>query len=328
MRAMILEKPGVALQLQEMPDPVPGPGQVLVKISACGVCRTDLHVVDGDLSEPKLPIIPGHEIVGTVRALGADVDNFKLGQRVGIPWLGSTCGCCSYCMSGAENLCDEPGFTGYQIDGGFADLTLADARFCFPVSEDYSDAELAPLLCAGLIGYRSLSMVGNNSARIGIYGFGAAAHIVTQVARYQDREVYAFTTPGDRVAQEFALEMGSIWAGGSDQEPPVELDAAIIFAPVGPLIPTALRAVRKGGVVVCGGIHMSDIPGFPYNILWGERILRSVANLTRQDAKDFLLLAPKVPVRTRIEKFALEDANLALEALRSGNLSGAAVLIP
>ena len=328
MRAMVLEKPGAALQLQEMPDPVPGPGQVLVKISACGVCRTDLHVVDGDLSEPKLPIIPGHEIVGTVRALGADVDNFKLGQRVGIPWLGSTCGCCSYCMSGAENLCDEPGFTGYQIDGGFADLTLADARFCFPVSEGYSDAELAPLLCAGLIGYRSLSMVGNNSARIGIYGFGAAAHIVTQVARYQDREVYAFTTPGDRVAQEFALEMGSIWAGGSDQEPPVELDAAIIFAPVGPLIPTALRAVRKGGVVVCGGIHMSDIPGFPYNILWGERILRSVANLTRQDAKDFLQLAPKVPVRTRIEKFALEDANLALEALRSGNLSGAAVLIP
>ena len=328
MRAMVLEKPGVALQLQEMPDPVPGPGQVLVKISACGVCRTDLHVVDGDLSEPKLPIIPGHEIVGTVSALGADVDNFKLGQRVGIPWLGRTCGCCSYCMSGAENLCDEPGFTGYQIDGGFADLTLADARFCFPVSDDYSDAELAPLLCAGLIGYRSLSMAGNNSARIGIYGFGAAAHIVTQVALYQDREVYAFTTPGDRVAQEFALEMGSIWAGGSDQEPPVELDAAIIFAPVGPLIPTALRAVRKGGVVVCGGIHMSDIPGFPYNILWGERILRSVANLTRQDAKDFLQLAPKVPVRTRIEKFALEDANLALEALRSGNLSGAAVLIP
>ena len=328
MRAMILEKPGVPLQLLEMPDPVPGPGQVLVKISACGVCRTDLHVVDGDLTEPKLPIIPGHEIVGTVSALGADVDNFKLGERVGIPWLGRTCGCCSYCMSGAENLCDEPGFTGYQIDGGFADLTLADARFCFPVSGDYSDAELAPLLCAGLIGYRSLSMAGNNSARIGIYGFGAAAHIVTQVARYQGREVYAFTTPGDRVAQEFALEMGSIWAGGSDQEPPVELDAAIIFAPVGPLIPTALRAVRKGGVVVCGGIHMSDIPGFPYNILWGERILRSVANLTRQDAKDFLQLAPKVPVRTRIEKFALEDANLALEALRSGNLSGAAVLIP
>ena len=328
MRAMILEKPGVPLQLLEMPDPVPGPGQVLVKISACGVCRTDLHVVDGDLTEPKLPIIPGHEIVGTVSALGTDVDNFKLGERVGIPWLGRTCGCCSYCMSGAENLCDEPGFTGYQIDGGFADLTLADARFCFPVSGDYSDAELAPLLCAGLIGYRSLSMAGNNSARIGIYGFGAAAHIVTQVARYQGREVYAFTTPGDRVAQEFALEMGSIWAGGSDQEPPVELDAAIIFAPVGPLIPTALRAVRKGGVVVCGGIHMSDIPSFPYNILWGERILRSVANLTRQDAKDFLQLAPKVPVRTRIEKFALEDANLALEALRSGNLSGAAVLIP
>jgi len=328
MRAMILEKPGAPLQLLEKPDPIPGPGEVQVKISACGVCRTDLHVVDGELTEPKLPIIPGHEIVGTVSGLGEGVDNFKLGERVGIPWLGRTCGCCLYCKSGAENLCDDPGFTGYQIDGGFADVTVADARFCFPISGDYSDAELAPWLCAGLIGYRSLSMAGNNSGRIGIYGFGAAAHIVTQVARHQDREVYAFTSPGDRVAQEFALDMGAVWAGDSDRVAPDELDAAIIFAPVGPLIPTALRAVRKGGIVVCGGIHMSDIPGFPYNILWGERVLRSVANLTRQDAINFLQLAPKIPIRTRIEEFALEDANLALEALRTGNLTGAAVLIP
>jgi propanol-preferring alcohol dehydrogenase len=328
MRAMVLEKPGVPLQLLEKPDPIPGPGEVQVKISACGVCRTDLHVVDGDLTEPKLPIVPGHEIVGTISALGEGVDHFKLGERVGIPWLGRTCGCCFYCESGAENLCDEPGFTGYQIDGGFADVTVADARFCFPITANFSDAELAPWLCAGLIGYRSLSMAGSNSGRIGIYGFGAAAHIVTQVARYQNREIYAFTSPGDRAAQEFALEMGAVWAGDSDHSAPVELDAAIIFAPVGPLVPTALRAVRKGGIVVCGGIHMSDIPSFPYNILWGERVLRSVANLTRQDAIDFLELAPKIPIRTRIEEFALEDANLALEALRAGNLTGAAVLIP
>lgn len=328
MRAMILQKPGEPLRLIEKPDPVPGPGQVLVKISACGVCRTDLHVVDGDLSEPKLPIIPGHEIVGTVSALGAGVSHFKPGDRVGIPWLGHSCGHCAFCNSGAENLCDEPGFTGYQIDGGYADMTIADADFCFPVGGDYSDAEIAPLLCAGLIGYRSLSMVGENVKRLGIYGFGAAAHIVTQVAGYQDREVYAFTSPGDRSAQDFALEMGAVWAGGPDQAAPRELDAAIIFAPVGPLIPTALRAVRKGGTVVCGGIHMSDIPAFPYNILWGERVLRSVANLTRQDAIDFLELAPRIPVQTRVQEFALEDANLALEALRSGKLTGAAVLIP
>ena len=328
MRAMILEKSGMPLQLRERPDPEPGPGQVLVEISACGVCRTDLHVVDGDLAEPKLPIIPGHEIVGRITGLGKGVDHFKLGERVGIPWLGHTCGCCSYCKSGAENLCDDPGFTGYQVDGGYADVTVADADFCFPISANFSDAEMAPWLCAGLIGYRSLSMTGNNSARIGIYGFGAAAHIVTQVARYQNREIYAFTGPGDRAAQEFALEMGAIWAGDSDLAPPVELDAAIIFAPVGALIPAALRSVRKGGVVVCGGIHMSDIPSFPYQILWGERVLRSVANLTRQDAKEFLQLAPEIPIRTRIEEFALEDANLALEALRTGNLTGAAVLIP
>ena len=328
MRAMVLKQTGEPLQLLEKPDPVPGPGEVLVKVSACGVCRTDLHVVDGDLPQAKLPIIPGHEIVGTVSGLGEGVDRFKLGERIGIPWLGHTCGCCSYCQSGAENLCDKPGFTGYQIDGGYAEVTVADARFCFPLGGEYSDAELAPLLCAGLIGYRSLSMTGKNSDRIGIYGFGAAAHIVTQVARHQNREVYAFTRPGDREAQEFALQMGAIWAGDSDRDPPHELDAAIIFAPVGALIPAALRAVRKGGVVVCGGIHMSDIPGFPYNILWGERILRSVANLTRQDAIDFLQLAPKVPIQTRIEEFPLEQANEALEALRTGRLTGAAVLIP
>ncbi len=328
MKAMVLEQPGMPLQLLEKPDPIPGEGEVLVRISACGVCRTDLHIVDGDLPDPKLPIIPGHEIVGTVSGLGAGVDHLKMGERVGIPWLGRTCGCCSYCKSGAENLCDEPGFTGYQIDGGYAEMTIADARFCFPISGDYSDSEIAPLLCAGLIGYRSLSMAGNNSVRIGIYGFGAAAHILTQLARYQDREVYAFTRPGDRAAQEFALEMGAIWVGDSDQAPPDELDAAIIFAPVGSLIPAALRAVRKGGVVICGGIHMSDIPSFPYKILWGERILRSVANLTRQDAKEFLELASKVPIRTRITEFSLEDANLALAALRAGKLTGAAVLIP
>ncbi len=328
MRAMVLEKPGDPLKLLEKPDPVPGPGEVLVKVSACGVCRTDLHVIDGDLTEPKLPIIPGHEIVGTVSRLGEGVDHLELGQRIGIPWLGHTCECCSYCQSGAENLCDKPGFTGYQIDGGFADVTVADARFCFPVGDKYSDAELAPLLCAGLIGYRSLSMTGKNSGRLGIYGFGAAAHIVAQLARHQNREVYAFTSPGDRAAQEFALEMGAIWAGDSDQAPPQELDAAIIFAPVGSLVPTALRAVRKAGVVVCGGIHMSDIPAFAYKILWGERILRSVANLTRQDAVDFLRLAPEIPIQTRIEEFPLQQANEALEALRTGRLTGAAVLIP
>ncbi len=328
MRAMILEKPGVPLRLLEKSDPAPGPGQVQVKISACGVCRTDLHVVDGDLPEPKLPIIPGHEIVGNVSALGEGVDHFKLGERIGIPWLGSACGDCSFCKSGDENLCDEPGFTGYQIDGGYADVTIADANFCFPISGEYPDAEIAPLLCAGLIGYRSLSMAGDNSGRIGLYGFGAAAHIVSQIACYQNRDVYAFTRPGDLDAQQFAVEMGAVWAGDSDRAPPRELDAAIIFAPVGSLVPNALRAVRKGGTVVCGGIHMSDIPSFPYQILWGERVLRSVANLTRQDAVNFLELAPKVPIQTRVETFPLEDANLALEALRAGKLIGAAVLIP
>jgi propanol-preferring alcohol dehydrogenase len=325
---MILEHPGEALKLVQQPDPQPGPGQLQVQISACGVCRTDLHVVDGDLTEAKLPIIPGHEIVGTVSALGDGVDGFRLGDRVGIPWLGHSCGSCSYCESGAENLCDDPGFTGYQIDGGYADMTIADAHYCFALPVEYDDAECAPLLCAGLIGYRSLLMAGDDSMRLGIYGFGAAAHIVAQVATYQQREIYAFTSPGDAAAQTFALEMGAVWAGDSDTTPPRELDAAIIFAPVGGLVPIALRAVCKGGIVVCGGIHMSDIPSFPYDILWGERVLRSVANLTRQDAIDFLALAPRVPVRTRIEEFPLEQANEALHALRSGQLTGAAVLRP
>ena len=328
MRAMALEKPGQPLKLVHRPDPEPGPGQVQVAVSACGVCRTDLHVVDGELTDARLPIVPGHEIVGTVSALGAGVENFSLGERIGIPWLGHTCGCCSYCNSGAENLCDEPGFTGYQIDGGYADMTVADARFCFPLPGDQGDAESAPWLCAGLIGYRSLVMAGADAKRLGIYGFGAAAHIVAQVARFQQREIYAFTSPGDSTAQAFAIDMGAVWAGDSDRETPCELDAAIIFAPVGPLVPAALRAVRKGGVVVCGGIHMSEIPAFPYSILWGERVLRSVANLTRQDAIDFLALAPKIPVQTTVEEFPLEQANEALQALRSGNLIGAAVLRP
>ncbi len=328
MRAMQLDRPGTALRRVDRPDPLPGTGQVKVAVSACGVCRTDLHVVDGDLTEPRLPIIPGHEIVGRVDALGEGVDNFEVGDRIGIPWLGHTCGHCFYCQGGIENLCDAPGFTGYQIDGGYADCTIADARYCFALPDAYGDAEAAPLLCAGLIGYRSLVMAGDDSMRLGIYGFGAAAHIVAQVARYQQREVYAFTSPGDSAAQDFALEMGAAWAGGSDQPAPVELDAAIIFAPVGALVPAALRAVRKGGVVVCGGIHMSEIPAFDYDILWGERVLRSVANLTRQDAVDFLALAPKVPVRTRVVEFPLERANEALESLRDGNLTGAAVLVP
>jgi propanol-preferring alcohol dehydrogenase len=328
MKAMILPQPGSRLEMVTRPDPLPGPGQLQVTVSACGVCRTDLHVVDGDLNAAKLPIVPGHEIVGTVSVLGDGVDGFRLGDRIGIPWLGHSCGSCSYCESGAENLCDEPGFTGYQIDGGYADMTVADARFCFPLPAEYGDAECAPLLCAGLIGYRSLVMAGADSMRLGIYGFGAAAHIVAQVAVHQQREIYAFTSPGDTAAQIFAIEMGAVWAGDSDTAAPRELDAAIIFAPVGALVPVALRAVRKGGVVVCGGIHMSTIPSFPYDILWGERVLRSVANLTRQDAIDFLALAPNVPVQTRIEEFPLEQANEALQALRSGQLTGAAVLRP
>ncbi len=328
MKAMVLNRPGTPLEPVEYPDPEPGPGQVLVKVAACGVCRTDLHVVDGDLTEPKLPIVPGHEIVGTVAALGEGVDRFDLGERIGVPWLGHTCGQCRYCLSDAENLCDRPGFTGYQIDGGYADHTIADARYCFRLPDAYSDAEAAPLLCAGLIGYRSLSMAGDGIERLGIYGFGAAAHIVAQIARHRGSEIYAFTRPGDRAAQDFAMELGAKWAGPSDAPAPEELDAAIIFAPVGALVPAALRAVRKGGVVVCGGIHMSEIPAFPYEILWGERVVRSVANLTRRDAEEFLALAPEIPVRTSVETFPLAGANAALEALRSGRLKGAAVLVP
>ena len=327
MHAMVLEAPGTPLKPVVRDTPEPGPGDVLVKVAACGVCRTDLHVVDGDLREPKLPIVPGHEVVGRIHAIGADVDRFAIGERVGIPWLGHTCGHCHYCRSGQENLCDAPGFTGYHIDGGYADYALADARYCFALPPDFSDAEAAPLLCAGLIGYRALKMAGAGT-HLGIYGFGAAAHIAAQVARHQGRKVYAFTRPGDKVAQDFALDVGAVWAGGSDQPAPQELDAAIIFAPIGALVPAALRATGKGGIVVCGGIHMSDIPAFPYDILWGERSIRSVANLTRQDTVEFLELAPKVPVRVHVETFALSAANEALARLRAGRLTGAAVLLP
>ncbi len=327
MRAMVFEAAGLALALREVPQPVPGPGQVLVKVSACGVCRTDLHVVDGELPNPKLPLIPGHEIVGRVEATGEGADHFHQGERVGIPWLGWTCGRCAYCISGHENLCDHARFTGYTIDGGYAEFTLADARFCFPLPGALDDASSAPLLCAGLIGYRTLRKAGDGK-RLGLYGFGAAAHIAVQVARFEGREVFAFTRPGDTKAQDFALRFGAVWAGGSDELPPQLLDAALIFAPAGDLVPAALRSVRKGGNVVCGGIHMSDIPSFPYEILWGERSVCSVANLTRRDGDEFLTLAPKVPVRTETSPFALEQANEALDRMRSGRLTGAAVLVP
>jgi propanol-preferring alcohol dehydrogenase len=307
--------------------PVPGPGEILVEVAACGVCRTDLHVVDRELPDVPPGIVPGHEIVGRVRQTGAGVTGFAPGDRVGIPWLGHTCGTCRYCREGRENLCDVPAFTGYTRDGGYAEFALADARYAFPIPEGYSDAEAAPLLCAGLIGHRSLKAAGEGR-ELGIYGFGAAAHIVAQVARWQGRRVHAFTRPGDTAAQDFARAMGADWAGGSDEAPPVELDAAILFAPVGALVPAALRAVRKGGTVVCGGIHMSDIPAFPYAILWGERVVRSVANLTRADAAEFLALAPRVPVRTEVETFPLDRANDALDRLRAGRLTGAAVLVP
>jgi propanol-preferring alcohol dehydrogenase len=324
-KAMQFCRPGEGLRLAELPTPEPGAGQVLVKVRACGVCRTDLHVVDSELPDPKLPIIPGHEIVGRVTALGEGVDCFERGERIGVPWLGSTCGTCRYCTSGRENLCDEASFTGYRIDGGYAEYAVADARFCFPIHGDYGDTEAAPLLCAGLIGYRALRMAGN-AERLGIYGFGAAGHIVAQVARWQGRRVFAFTRPGDAEAQSFARDLGAEWAGGSDEPVPERLDAAILFAPVGPLVPTALAAVTKGGTVVCAGIHMSDIPSFPYRIFWEERSIQSVANLTRRDAEEFLGLAPEVPVRTETVVFPLEEANEALRRLRSGELRGAAVL--
>jgi propanol-preferring alcohol dehydrogenase len=327
MRAMILEHPGQPLRLVGVPIPLPGAGQVRVKVAACAVCRTDLHVVDGDLTEPKLPVIPGHEIVGYVDALGPGVSRPSLGDRVGIAWLGHTCGVCPYCRRGEENLCDAPGFTGYQIDGGYAEYAVADAAYCFPIPGGLADTEVAPWLCAGLIGHRSLRLAGDAPA-LGLYGFGAAAHLVAQVARHQGRQVYAFTRAGDADAQRFALSLGCAWAGGSDMQPPMPLDAAIIFAPVGSLVPAALGAVRKGGTVVLGGIHMSDIPSFPYALIWGERVVRSVANLTRQDAIEFLDLAPKVPVRSHVVPMPLAEANTALARLRSGELTGAAVLVP
>jgi propanol-preferring alcohol dehydrogenase len=324
-RAAILNSPGSPLRLADVPAPEPEAEQVLIRVRACGVCRTDLHVVDGELRDPKLPLIPGHQIVGEVVETGERVERFAPGDRVGVPWLGWTCDRCHYCLSGRENLCDYAQFTGYQIDGGYAEYAVADHRFCFPIS-DVSDLQAAPLLCAGLIGYRSLKMAGDTE-RLGLYGFGAAAHIVIQVARHQGREVFAFTRDGDEEAQNFAREMGALWAGGSSQPPPEELDAAIIFAPIGALVPVALGAVAKGGVVVCGGIHMSDIPSFPYEVLWGERIVRSVANLTRRDGEEFLALAPQIPVRTRVAPFPLVEANEALDSLREGRLSGAAVVV-
>ena len=327
MRAMLLQQPRHPLREADVPLPRPGPEQLLLRVHACGVCRTDLHVVDGELTEPKLPLIPGHEIVGTVVEKGERAERFTVGQRVGVPWLGWTCGVCSYCRSGRENLCDRARFTGYHLDGGYAEHTLADQRYAFALPDIYGDAEAAPLLCAGLIGYRALVMAGEGR-RLGLYGFGAAAHIIIQVARHQGREVYAFTRPGDTEAERFARELGAVWAGGSDQPAPEELDAAILFAPVGALVPQALRAVAKGGLVVCAGIHMSDIPAFPYDLLWGERTVRSVANLTRRDGEEFLALAPRVPVRTVVETFTLAQANEALKRLRTGRIRGAAILLP
>lgn len=327
MRAMVLTEIGQPLRLEHRAVPKPDAGQLLLKVRACAVCRTDLHVVDGDLPPCCDTIVPGHEIVGEVIEIGPDVTGFQPGDRVGVPWLGFSCGGCRYCRSGQENLCDQARFTGYQIDGGFGDYTIANADFSFPLPDAYSDVDAAPLLCAGLIGYRSLKMAGD-AERLGIYGFGAAAHIVAQVALHQGRELAAFTRPGDEPAQDFARAMGCQWVGGSDEVPASALDAAIIFAPVGALVPQALKAVRKGGVVVCGGIHMSDIPGFPYRDLWGERVIRSVANLTRADAIEFLEIAPKVPVKTTTQVFPLDQANDALTALRDGKLTGAAVLVP
>jgi propanol-preferring alcohol dehydrogenase len=350
MRAMLLDAPGRPLRAADLPRPAPGPGQLLLQVHACGVCRTDLHVADGELPDPKLPLVLGHEIVGTVVEIGPPTlaGHFasagtaggpaasrsampeapvSVGDRVGVPWLGWTCGACRFCRSGRENLCDRARFTGYHLDGGYAEFAVADRRYCFPIPASFPDREAAPLLCAGLIGWRSLCAAGP-AERLGIYGFGAAAHIVAQVARWQGRRLFAFTRPGDEKARRFALDLGAEWAGDSDRPPPEVLDAAIIFAPAGPLLPAALRATAKGGTVVCAGIHMSDIPSFPYQILWGERVVRSVANLTRKDGEEFLALAPKVPVRTEIEPFPLGEANAALDQLRAGGLRGAAVLSP
>ncbi|ATE62556.1 alcohol dehydrogenase [Thauera sinica] len=327
MRAMLFERPGQALRMAELPVPVPAAGEILLRVEACGVCRTDLHLIDGELPDPVLPMVPGHEIVGRVVATGSGVRGVAVGQRMGVPWLGWTCGTCGYCASHRENLCDHARFTGYQIHGGYAEYTVADARYCFPLPGAIDAAQAAPLLCAGLIGYRALVMAGD-ARRLGIYGFGAAAHIIAQVAVWQKRDVLAFTRRGDEASQSFARSLGARWAGAAEDVPPVPLDAALIFAPAGELVPAALHAMAKGGTVVCAGIHMSDIPAFPYRILWGERRIVSVANLTRRDGDEFLALAPQVPVRTEVTRFPLADANLALERLRHGRLQGAAVLLP
>jgi propanol-preferring alcohol dehydrogenase len=326
MKAMIFERAGQPLRCVELPAPTPGEGQVLLRVHACGVCRTDLHILDGELPDAKLPLIPGHQIVGTIVETGANASRFAIGERVGVPWLGWTCNECRYCRTGRENLCDEARFTGYHMDGGYAEYSVADEHFCFPIPTGYPDLQAAPLLCAGLIGYRSLQMTGE-AERIGFYGFGSAAHVIIQAARFQNRRVFAFTKPGDVAGQNFARELGAAWAGGSDETPPEPLDAAIIFAPDGALIPAALRAVCKGGAVVCAGIHMSEIPSFPYEILWGERVLRSVANLTRRDGDEFMALAPQVPIQTQVEVFPLSAANEALAALRAGRIHGTAVLV-
>ena len=326
MLAMVLEQPLHGLVAKQVPVPKPAVKQVLVRVQTCGICRTDLHIVDGELTKPKLPLIPGHQIVGTAVALGAEVTSIKLGDRVGVPWLGWTCGHCAFCLSERENLCDQGRFTGYQLDGGYAQYTVADERFCFAIPSGFPDLQAAPLLCAGLIGYRSLTLTGD-ARRLGFYGFGAAAHILIQVARYQRREIYAFTRPGDVAGQSYALKLGAVWAGDSTHLCPSPLDAAIIFAPLGELVPLALQSVIKGGTVVCAGIHMSDIPSFPYSLLWGERVIRSVANLTRRDGQEFLALALQIPVKCEVAVFPLKEANEALSALRSGQIQGAGVLV-
>jgi propanol-preferring alcohol dehydrogenase len=326
MRAMLLEKVGAPLALRDISKPKPGRGQLLVRVNVCAVCRTDLHIVDGELPAPKLPLILGHQIVGRVEALGENVKGFSVGDRVGIPWLGWTDGECAYCRSNRENLCDRAKFTGYTIDGGYAEFTVADARYCFHLPDQYDDVDVAPLLCAGMLGYRSYRKT-ENTRRLGIYGFGNAAHLISQIAIYEKREIYAFTRPGDKAGQDAARSLGAVWAGGSDEMPPEKLDAAIIFAPVGALVPAALRALAKGGIVVCGGIHMSDIPSFPYVDLWNERVITSVANLTRRDGEEFLKIAPRVPLKTKTKIFPLEDANTALDKFRAGELEGTAVLV-
>jgi propanol-preferring alcohol dehydrogenase len=327
MNAMVLQRPNQSLQQVRVPQPEAGTGELLLRVQACGICRTDLHLTAGELPNPKLPLILGHEIVGTVVEAGPEVERFSPGDRVGVPWLGWTCGVCPYCRSGRENLCDRARFTGYHVDGGYAEYTVADARFCFPLPSGYEDARAAPLLCAGLIGHRSLRAAGNGE-RLGLYGFGAAAHLVAQIARFEGRQVFAFTREGDRQGQDFARELGAVWAGSSAEPPPEPLDGAIVFAPVGDLVPAALRAVAKGGTVVCAGIHMSPIPAFPYEILWGERTLRSVANLTRQDGEEFFRLAGQVPLRVEVETLPLAEANEGLERLAAGRVRGAAVLVP